>query len=320
MKKSIWTSLLVAATLVGSALQAQAQEYPTKLVRIIVPTTAGSSTDALARLISEKLQTKWGQPVRVENRPGASNTVGAEQVFRSPPDGYTLLFMAGPFLQKALFPKLAFDPDELMPLSVAATVYSVLVVNPGLSVQTLPELIAFAKANPDKLNYASTGKGSPAHLTAELLKSVAGIKMVQVPFQGNAPAMTALLGGHVNLMFVNLGQALPHIRSGKLRALAVASDKRNALLPNVPTTTETLPDFVSQSWFGLLAPPNTPSAIANKISADTHEALRTPEIERWLATNTFEAVGGTPTETAQFYRRHVNRWTKVIKEAGITGD
>jgi len=319
MKKSIWPSLLISATLIGSALQAQAQDYPSKPIRIIVPTTAGSSTDALARLVGEKLAAKFGQPVRVENRPGASNTLGSEMVYRSPPDGYTLLFMAGPFLQKALFPKLAFDPDEFVPLSTAATAYSVLVVHPNVPAQTLPELLTYAKANPNKLNYASTGTGSPAHLAAELLKKVGGITAVQVPFQGNAPALNALLAGHVDLMLINLGQALPHIRSGKLRALAVAADKRSALLPNVPIASETLPDFVSLVWFGLHAPPGTPAAIANKISAATDEALRAPEIERWLATNTFEAVGGTPAEALEFRRRHTDRWVKVIKETGITG-
>jgi len=312
--------LLAAALGLGLGAQAQAQEYPARPVRIIVPFAAGSATDALARLIGEKLSAKWGQPVLVENRAGAGGNLGAEAVFRSPPDGSSLLFMPGPFVQKILYPKLNYDPEGLVPLSAAAKAYSVLVVNPKVPAQTLPELIAYAKANPDKLNYASQGIASVAHLTGEMFKGMASVKIVHVAYKGNAPAMTDLLGGQVDMMFLNFGSALPHIRSGRLRALAIGSEKRSPLLSNLPTVSETVPGFLSMVWWAMFAPPGTPSAIANKISAATHEALRTPEIASWLSTNTFEAVGGTSAETAQVMRQDNDRWIKVIKATGITAE
>ena len=322
MRKFTVSSLLLTAALaLGLAAQAQAQEqeYPAKPVRIIVPFPAGSATDALARLIGQKLSAKWGQPVLVENRAGASGTLGAEAVFRSPPDGSMLLFTAGPLVQKSLYPKLNYDPEGLVPLS-AAVAYNVLVVNPKVPAQTLPELIAYAKANPDKLNYASQGIASSAHLTGEMFKGMAGVKIVHVPYKGNAPAMTDLLGGQVDMMSINFGQALPYIRSGKLRALGIGSEKRSPLLPNLPSVSETVPGYVSMTLFVMFAPPGTPPAIADKISAATHEALRTPEIASWLSANAFDAVGGTSAEIAQFIRRDDDRWIKVIKAAGITAE
>jgi len=302
------------------AAPALAQDYPTKPVKVVVPFAAGSATDALARMIGEKLSARWGQPVVVENRAGAGGNLGAESVFRAPPDGSTLLFMPGPFVQRTLYPKLNYDPEELVALSAAAMGYSVLVVNPKVAAQTLPELIAYAKANPDKLNYASQGNATVAHLTGEMFKAMAGVRLVHVPYKGNAPAMTDLLGGQVEMMFLNLGTALPHIRSGKLRALAIGSPKRNSLLPDLPTVAESVPGFVSMVWWAMFAPPGTPVAVANKISLATHEALRTPEIASWLATNTFEALGGTPAETSQVMRQDNERWVKVIKATGITVD
>ena len=312
--------LLTAALALGLGAQAQAQEYPAKPVRIIVPSPPGSATDALARLIGQKLSARWGQPVLVENRSGAGMTIGAEAVFRSPPDGSMLLFMPGPFVQKSLYSKLNYDPEELVPLSAAAQTNNVLVVHPKVPAQTLPELIAYAKANPDKLNYASQGIASAAHLTGEMFKGMAGVKIVHVPYKANVPALTDLLGGQVDMFFINFGSALPYIRSGKLRALAISSEKRNPLLPNLPTVSETVPGFVSTNWFGMFAPPGTPPAIANKISAATHEALRTPEIASWLSTNSRDAGGGTSAETAQFLRQDNERWIKVIKATGITAE
>ena len=312
--------LLTAALALGLGAQAQAQEYPAKPVRIIVPSPPGSTTDALARLIGEKLSAKWGQPVLVENRAGASGTLGAEAVFRSPPDGSMVLFTPGPFVQKSLYPKLNYDPEGLVPLSTAAVAYNVLVFNPKVPAQTLPELIAYAKANPDKLNYASQGIGTVGHLSGEMFKGMAGVKIVHVPYKGNVPALTDLVSGQVEMMFINFGSALPYIRSGKLRALAISSEKRNPLLPDLPTVSETVPGFVSTNWFGMFAPPGTPPAIANKISAATHEALRTPEIASWLSTNSRDAGGGTPAEAAQFLRQDNDRWIKVIKATGITAE
>ena len=312
--------LLTAVLALGLAAQAQAQEYPAKPVRIIVPFPAGGGVDTMARLIGVKLSAKWGQPVLVENRAGAGGNLGAETVFRSPPDGLTLLFMAGPFVQKSLYPKLNYDPEQLVPLSIAAVAYSVLVVNPKVPAQTLPELIAYAKANPGKLNYASQGIASFANLVGEMFKDMVGIKIVHVPYKGNSPALTDLLSGQVDMMFINFGTALPHIRSGKLRGLAIGSEKRSPLLPNLPTVSETVPGFVSMVWWVFFAPPGTPPAIANKISAAIQEALRAPEIASALSTNVVDGVGGTPAETGQMIRQDNDRWIKVIKAAGITAE
>jgi len=321
MRKFTLCGLLLSAALaLELGAQAQAQEYPAKPVRIIVPFAAGSTTDALARLIGEKLSARWGQPALVENRPGAGGNIGAEAVFRSPPDGSMLLFMPGPFVQKSLYPKLNYNPEELVPLSAAARVYSVLVVNPKVPAQTLPELIAYAKSNPDKLNYASQGIASFAHLVGEMFKDMVGVKNVHVPYKGNAPALTDLLSGQVDMMFINFGSALPYIRSGKLRGLAIGSEKRSPLLPDLPTVSETVPGFVSMVWWVMFAPPGTPPAIAEKISAATHEALRAPEIVSALSTNVVDGVGGTPAETAQMIRQDNDRWIKVIKAAGITAE
>ena len=322
MRKFTLHRLLLTSVLalgLAAQAQAQAQDYPDKPVRIIVPFPAGGLTDALARLIGQKLSAKWGQPVLVENRAGAGGNLGAEAVFRSPPDGSMLLFTPGPFVQKSLYSKLNYDPEGLVPLS-AAVAYNVLVVNPKVPAQTLPELIAYAKANPDKLNYASQGIASNAHLTGEMFKGMAGVKIVHVPYKGLAPALTDLVAGQVDMAFFSLGQSLPHIRSGKLRALAISSEKRSPLLPDLPTVSETVPGFISTNWFGMFAPPGTPPAIANKISAATHEALRTPEIASWLSTNSRDAGGGTSAETAQFLRQDNERWIKVIKATGITAE
>jgi tripartite-type tricarboxylate transporter receptor subunit TctC len=310
--------LFIAALLLGLQGQGYAQEYPTKTVRIIVPTSAGSTTDALARMISEKLTVKWGQTVYIENRAGAAGAIGGQEASRSAPDGYTLLIMAGPVLQKVLNPKLNFEPDKLVPLSIVGTGFNVLVVNPKTPAETLPELIAYAKANPGKLNYASTGAGYPAHLTAEMLKSMTNTKMLQVPYKGNAPAINDLVAGQVDMMFINLAQAWPSVRGGKLRLLAISGDKRSPLLPDVPTVGETVPGFSSLVWFGMYAPPGTPAPLAKKISGALHEALHTPEIAGWLSANTFNPVGGTSAESAKFIREDTDRWVKIIKELGIT--
>ncbi len=323
MKKfTLCHALLAAALVLGLAAHAQAQEqeYPAKPVRIIVPYPPGGSLDVLARMIGPMLSAKWGQPVLVENRAGAGGNLGAEAVFRSPPDGLTLLFMPGPFVQKSLYPKLNYDPEELVPLSAAAQANNVLVVNPKVPAQTLPELIAYAKANPDKLNYGSQGVGTIAHLTGEMFKDMASVKIVHVPYKGSAPALTDLLGGQVDMIFLNFSSALPHIHSGKLRALAISSEKRSPLLPNLPTVSETVPGFVSISWLVLFAPPSTPSVIANKISAATNEAWRTAKVASWLSTNVYDAAGGTSAEIAQFLRQDNERWIKVIKAANIKGE
>ena len=257
--------LLALAVTAVSAPMVRAQattDFPTRPVQVVVPFAAGSGTDALARLIGERLAARWGQPVVVDNKPGAGGNLGAEIVFRARPDGHTLLFMPGPFIQKTLYPDLRFDYENFVILSAVATGYSVLVANPKLPAQTLPELIAYARANPDKLNYASQGPGSVAHLTGEMFKAMADVKVTHVPYKGNAPALNDLVAGQVDIMFINFGSALPYLKSGRLRGIALGSEKRSASLPQLPTVAETLPGFVSMVWWAMFAPPATPTPIS----------------------------------------------------------
>src|SRR5947207_2899009 len=270
--------LLAAAVLLATAVHAQ--EWPSKPVRIVEPFPAGGSADLMPRIVAEKLSEKWGQPVIVDNRPGAAGNIGADAVFRADPDGYTLMSSPPPPLaiNKLLYPKLTYDPDQFVPITVIGAIPNVLLVHPKVPAASVAELIAYAKANPGKLNYASQGSGTTSHLTAELFKSMAGgLQIAHIPYKGTAPALTDLLAGQVDMMCDNLGVSLPHVRSGKLKALAVASRKRFAGLPNVPALAETLPGFESSAWFGVVAPPKTPGAIAEKISFSVMEILGIPE-------------------------------------------
>lgn len=255
MQKAMGRGLLLAAVL-GVSFLAHAQEYPNKPVKIIVPHPPGGTTDLMARMMSEKLREKWDQPFLVENRAGANGNIGAEVVWKAAPDGYTLLLSApGPLaINKMLYRKLAYDPDTFVPISVVSKSHSVLVVNPGLPAGSLQQLIAFAKANPDRLNYASSGNASTPHLAAELFKSMAGIRMAHLPYKGSGPALADVVAGHVEMVFVELSLALPHIRSGKLRALGIGSEQRKPFLPDVPAISELLPGYLSVTWFGLAAP------------------------------------------------------------------
>src|SRR6266568_1333211 len=254
--------LLAAAFGLALCASAHAQDYPARPIRIVVPYPAGGSADLLPRIFAEKLGAKWGQAVLVENRPGAGGNIGAEFVYKADPDGYTLFATApGPLVvNKNLFRKLAFDPSEFVPVSAMAAINNVLLVNPRVPARAVDELIAYATANPGKLNYGSQGNGTTSHLTAELFKSMAGgLKITHIPYKGSAPGMAALLAGEIDLMFDNLGVTLQHVKSGKLRALAVCSEKRVASLPDVPAMSEILPGFSSVAWFGIVAPPKTPA-------------------------------------------------------------
>ena len=320
MKKPFAGHLLAA--LLGCALTAHAQDYPNpgKPVKVIVPYVAGGTTDLMGRTVAEILREKWGQTVIVENRAGAGGNIGAEAVWRSAPDGYTLLLSApGPLaVNKSLYNKLAYDSDTFVPITVVSTSHSVLIVHPRLAADSLPQLIAFAKANPDKLNYASSGSASTPQLAAELFKALAGVKIAHVPYKGNGPALTDLVAGHVDMTFVEVSLALPLIRAGKVRALGIGSEKRKPFLPDVPTVSESLPGFISVTWFGLVAPPKTPPAIANHLSATIAEALKQPEIAKRFAGINLEAGGGTPAEMTAFMKQESERWGNVIRATGMT--
>ena len=310
---------LLFATLLAS-LPLHAQDWPAKAVRIIVPFPAGGSADLLPRVVAEKLTEKWGQPVIVDNRPGAAGNIGADTVFRAEPDGYTLLSSPPPplVINKLLYPKLSYDPAQFVPITVIGAIPNVLLVHPKVGANSVAELIAIARQNPGKLNYASQGSGTTSHLTAELFKSMAGgLEIAHIPYKGTAPALTDLLAGQVDMMCDNLGVSLPHVRSGKLRALAVASKQRFAGLPNVPALAETLPGFESVAWFGIVAPPKTNGAIVEKIAAAVQDALKLPEVQKRLADLSAEPMGLGPDETAAFMRQEVERWGAVIRTAGV---
>jgi tripartite-type tricarboxylate transporter receptor subunit TctC len=288
-------------------------------VRLVVPFPAGGAADILARTAAEQLRHLWTQPVLVENVSGAGGNVGAAAAARAEPDGHTLLCSPpGPLtINAALYRQLAFDPEAF----VLAKVPNVIAVNAALGIATVPELIARARARPEGMSYASQGIGSTSHLTAALFQSLTGTRMVHVPYRGEAPALTDLVGGRVDMMFGNLTAALPHHQAGRLRIIAVADEARSPLLPDVPTAEEAgLPGFRSTAWFALVAPPGTPALLVARIAATVAEALRAPALRARYAEMGAEPVGRPPAETAAFFAEERRRWAAVIREAQVTLD
>ena len=313
---------LALLSMPGVQSAARAQGFPSKPVKVILPSPPGGGTDALARILADKLREKWGQPVIVENRAGAGGNIAGDVTSKAAPDGYTLM-LAHPaplVINKALYSKLSYDPDQFVPVSLVATVPNVLVVNAKSPAGSVAQLIAMARAEPGKLNFASGAVGSPSSLTPELFKSMTGVNIPSIPFQGSAPALVALLGGQVDMLFVELSTALPHIRAGKLRALAVAAERRSSFLPEVPTLADTLPGFNASVWFGIVAPPKTPAALAEQISRAVAEALKLADVSKQLVDMSMEAVGGTPAEMAQYLREESRRWGAVIRHSGARAD
>ena len=309
---------LVAATVVLWGLPAGAQEaYPVQLVRVIVPAAAGSTTDMVARLLADHFQKTWSVTVIVENIGGFAGNTGADHVARAAPDGSTLLVTSpAPLaINQFLYKNMPFKPSEFVPISLLARVPNVLLVRKTLEAQSLEELIASAKKNPDKLTYASQGVGSTAHLTAALLQILTGIKMVHVPYRGAAPALNDIIAGHVDMMFDTLATSLPLHRGGQARILAVGGAERSGALPEVPTLAEAgVPGFRSTTWFGLVAPPKTPTALAERISRDVAEALQRPEVGGRLRELMLDPVGGTPAEAGRFFAEEAVVWSKVIQD------
>jgi tripartite-type tricarboxylate transporter receptor subunit TctC len=314
--------IALALVLLAPAIPAAAQTYPSRPIRIVVPLPPGANGDLMPRILAQHLAAKLGQPVVIENRPGAAQNLGAEIVYRAEPDGYTLFATPqGPLvISQSFFPKLGFDPTQFVPITIMAKLPYILVVHPKVPVTTFAEFIAYARANPDKLSDASPSTGSGPHLTSEMLKLAAGIKMTRVPYSGMAPALNDLIAGHVDMMFDNLGNSLPLVQEGKLRGLAVSSDKRTAELPNVPAIAETYPEVQATSWFAIVAPPKTPPEIAAKLSQAFAEILRTPEVEKRWRDMTLTPVGGTPEEITAFFKVETERWRKVIVSGNIKPD
>ena len=296
--------------------------WPQKVIRIVVPNPAGGTADVLPRLILEQLGSRLGQIVIVDNKPGAAGNIGAEFVANAEPDGYTLL--ASPpttlAINPSLYPKLNYDASKFVPITILATVPNVLMVHPSVPFNTVQEFMAYAKANPDKLTYASQGSGSTAHLTAELFKMRTGLKLVHIPYKGDAPAMADLLAGHVNLMFGNIAAANVHLKAGKLKILAVTSPKRLAALPEVPALNDFVPGMVSVTWFGLVAPAKTPPAIAAKLSATISDILKMPEIAKRFAEASADPLGNTPEEAVAWIKEESERWRAVVRAGNIKVD
>jgi tripartite-type tricarboxylate transporter receptor subunit TctC len=302
---------------------AAAQSYPTKPIRWIAPFPPGGPVDLLARTVGQKLSEAWSQPVIVENRAGAAGNLGVEAAAKAPPDGYTLVIVptGNIVVNPTLFPKLGYKPSDLAPVTMLATVENVLVVHPSIPASSMPELIAHAKANPGKLTFASPGAGAQAHLAGELVKLTAGIDMVHVPYKGIGPALNDLLGGQVSMMFSQLSSALPHVRSGKLRALGMASLKRSSVIPELPTIAEQgFPGFAAVSWYALMVPAGTPHEIVTKLYSETSRILKLPEVKEKLGGLGAEPVGNSPDELAATIRAESARWTEVIRRQGIKAD
>ena len=315
----VWLAGL-AATWVPSA---GAQTFPTRPVRLVVHFPPGGPTDFVARALGQKLSETWKQQVIIENRPGAGGVIGVEMVLRSAADGHTLLFgTSGSLaLAPALTPKLPYDVfTDLAPITLVVVNPQILVVHPSLPVKTLPELIKLAKSRPGQINYASVGPGSPNHMGMELLKSMAGIDMVHIPYKGTAPAITDVISGQVSLLFNSMPSVLQHIKSGRLRALAVGSAKRSPAAPDVPTVSETagLKDFQYTTWYALHAPAATPKEVIARINADSVKALGQPDMAELLASQGAEPAPSTPEGLAKFMRAEYEDWRKVIKAANLS--
>jgi tripartite-type tricarboxylate transporter receptor subunit TctC len=300
---------------------AQAQTYPTKPIQFIVPFPAGGATDNVARLLADKMGKSLGQTIVVDNKGGAAGNLGTDIAAKAPADGYTILFtLSSHTINPKLYPNLPFDVErDFAAVSLAALIPQILVAHPSVPVNNVQELIAYAKANPGKLNFASVGIGSPGHIAGELFKLRTGVNMVHVPYKGGGPAVTDTLGGQVQLLFVSLPAAWQHVKAGKLKALAVTSDKRSVAAPDVATIVEQgVPDCVVNSWYGAFVPAKTPPAIVAKLNAAMVSVLQTPELKEKLLEQGAEAASSSPAELEALVRDELKKWEYVIREAKIT--
>jgi tripartite-type tricarboxylate transporter receptor subunit TctC len=303
---------------------AQTTAYPVKPMRLVVPFPAGGTTDILARAAAQKLSDALGQQMFVDNRPGAGGNIGSELVAKSPPDGYTLEMgtVGTHAINASLYQRMPYDHiKDFAPIVLVAGVPNVLVVHPSLPVNSVSELIAYAKANPGKINFASSGAGTSIHLCGELFKTMTGVSITHVPYKGSAPALTDLVGGTVQIMFDNLPSSLAFIKAGKLRALAVTTATRAAALPDVPTMAEAgVPGFEASSWFGMLAPAGTPREIVNRINSEVNRWLDSPEAREKLAAQGAIAAGGSPEDFAAHIAAETTKWSRVVRESGAKVD
>lgn len=314
-------SLAIPSLAMAPAAHAQ-ENYPSRQIRIVVPLAPGGGLDTLARVLAQKMSAKFGQTVIVENRTGAAGNIGAEAVFRAEPDGYTLLFtQPGPLtVSKALYGRASFEAEEFVPIGLVSLQDIMLAANPKLPVKNLQELIAYAKANPGKLNYGSSGAGSAPHLAAELFKWMAKVDMVHVPFKGAAESMLNTLSGQVDLTFFAFSTALPNAKDGKLRGIAVGGEKRNPLLPDAPAIAEALPGYLAVSWTAMMAPPKTPPAIAEKLQQALAEIKQDPEVRKRLIDHGDQVFDIAPAQMPAFFEEDRKRWGDLIASVGIKPD
>jgi tripartite-type tricarboxylate transporter receptor subunit TctC len=320
-KRSIALLALALSALCATPLRAE--DYPARTVKIVVPFPAGGTADVMPRIIADWLSRKWGQPVIIEDRAGAGGNIGAEVVAKSDPDGYTLLASPPPplVINQNLYPQLGFDPLKFVPVVVIGRVPNALVVNPDkIAANSVKDFIAYAQANDGKLTAATQGNGTTSQLTSDMFQMMAHVKLQNVPYRGSAPALNDLVAGSVDCMFDNLGVSMQLVKAGRLKLIAVAAAKRMVSLPDVRAIAETLPGFSAVTWYAIVAPPGTPSAIADKVNAGVNAALRDPEIQKRLADLSAETVGGTPAATAAYFRQEIERWKNVITSAHVTLD
>lgn len=320
---TLFTRLLVASALSCAALTNAHAAWPEKSVAVVVPWAPGGSTDILARMLSENLTRSLGQTFIVENKPGASGNIGSNTVAKAKPDGYTLLVgsMSTHAMNGALFSKMPFHPvDDFTPIALIALVTNTMVTNSAVPARTVAELIAYAKANPGKLNYASAGVGSTNHISAAMFEKAAGVTMNHVPYKGGAPAVLDTVSGQTQVLFSAGTQTLPHVKTGKLNLIAVTEDKRATLLPNTPTVAETLPGYELVVWYGVFGPKNMPADITNKLSAEINKTLAQPAVIDRMRAIGVELVQSTPEGFAKTLQADTARYTKLIKELNISAE
>ena len=312
---------LVISAMIALSATAIAQDYPNKPIKIVVPFPAGQASDTISRIVGERLSKSLGQPVLIDNRPGAGGNIGTDVGAKSPPDGYTLTVATAALpISKNVYRKLPFDPEkDFVPITLMTITPLVLVTRSDLAVKDAAGLVDYAKKNPGKLTYASSGTGTSHHLSGELFKTLAGIDMLHVPYKGSPPAHIDLMGGSVDIMFDNIVPVTPHIKSGKLKALAVTTKTRASSLPEIPTMAEAgFTNFEAVAWFGMLAPAGTPQTIVDRLNKEIVAILNTPEIKERLAAMGATVVADKPDEFARFISTEINKWAPIVKRAQIS--